>query len=334
MFTFVGVSRAIVLSTAVLLFGCKKEEGAIGPKGDPGAAGPQGAVGPQGPTFAQAYEKGFIKGTIKGKRRDGTAFEEAFEYKIAGESEGFAKKTPMLDELSLSRSQDLVYGQYVNLNLLVENKGQANQAVRLGSLERYSDLFRISFQKQLPNNQLFTFRASALFEPTNIVFPVSREKNAVYKFVDYGREPLRYQDDVSKKIYYAFDLEDGGKVHFGEEIINFNTEYKFAYVVSNAGVKSTTSTTYGNLRYDYDNNLRTSVFFVATTSLHEVVAVPADTYAITNFAHNATTGLVTFDYKLTIEALRSNNSSLHPVEITGSVSATVYNSSVMRRSGE
>ena len=85
------------------------------------------------------------------------------------------------------------------------------------------------------------------------------------------------------------------------------------------------------------------VFITSTgTDLSETFVAPGDTQEITNFAYNASTGVVTFDYKLNINEFRyfdtySNglnpaNTTMHALEIKGSVSATVYNAAVMRRS--
>jgi hypothetical protein len=81
--------------------------------------------------------------------------------------------------------------------------------------------------------------------------------------------------------------------------------------------------------------------------LSETFEVPGDTQEITNFAYNAATGVVTFDYKLNISQYRAfdssynnaidsnaDNTTMHALTITGSVSARVHNGVVMRKSAQ
>lgn len=83
----------------------------------------------------------------------------------------------------------MVYSGWADINLLIENKGQANQTFRLGNNYRYNyynNGFEIDFQKLLPNKVLFKLSAEALFEPDEVLLPMSRVNNATYKLVNYG----------------------------------------------------------------------------------------------------------------------------------------------------
>jgi hypothetical protein len=97
----------------------------------------------------------------------------------------------------------------------------------------------------------------------------------------------------------------------------------------------------------YNSNHR-KIFTTSTgTELSETFEVPGDIQEVTNFAYNAATGLVTFDYKINVNEFRgfdtyydynvdgdASNSTMHALEIKGSVSATVYNGAVMRKSAQ
>jgi len=324
-------SQILLLSASVFLFNCKGKDGDPGPKGDPGAQGNPGL------NAQQLQENGFINGTIKGTRRDGTAFTETFEHKYVGTNPASFNK--MADDtyyLSLYRSN----GNSTNLldesslNIVVENKGKNNQKVYIGKTPNdpytyYNNYLRIN--RVLPNNQLFLLSTTALFEAKKVLLPVSKANNATYKFENYGQN----SDYISEnnQTYLTYMIEDGSRIYFS---YSFNSEYQFAFLVDKTGARSTTSEVYGNLKLVYKNvdNYGTYAIYNGNTDISEIILVPADTQEITNFQYNAATGLVTFDYKMAIQQFRLNNTTRNSLEITGSVSAKVYDSTVMRVGNE
>jgi hypothetical protein len=327
------------------LFSCKGEDGDIGPKGDAGAAGPagaQGPAGPAGPSAAQLLENGFIKGTLKGKRRDGTAFEETFEYKLAEESDGFVKTGTTIDELFLWRYQDLMGNGWIGMNLLIENKGLANQSIKFVNTSSYSgegyynyrEPFELGFQKLLPDKKLFKLSAEAVLIPVEVTLPISRANNITYKLVNYGIDHLKVDNNSSGDAHLIFSDETGNLIYFKD--YNLTDEYEFAYLINSNGQKINTSTVFGDLVVvdNFSGSQRYTFYTKQGVDLSETIDVPADTYEITNFSHDTSAGVVTFDYKINIQQFRVENTTRNPLEITGSVRADVYNEMVMRKSAE
>lgn len=325
-------STLVVLAAAMSLSSCKDKE-EVAPKIEPVSE----------VSFEKSFENGFIKGTIKGTRQDGTAFSEPFEYKIASDKAYFEKVSPTDHVLSLWRSIGIAkYDNYINLDLTVMNKDQAGATAKITSAE-------LEFTKVLADKNLFYLNAGPNFLPTNVIFPISRANNATYKLVNHGVDvKYKYESSTSESYYFTKDT-DGNTIHFaGSSVYDAITReyyYPFKHIMSSTGVKSTTSSVWSNVRMVRTEG--SSMGFATSTGvdLYEIVAVPADTQEITNFAFNATTGVVTFDYKLNINALRgydkyyySNmepaNTTMNALEITGSVSATVHNGVVMRRSAQ
>ncbi len=326
-------SKMLVLLAAVALFNCKGKDGEPGPAGttgEQGAAGAAGAQGPAGQSFQQARENGFIKGTIKGTRRDGTAFAEPFEYKIAYAGEGFEKANSLTHVLDLYRTEkpfvnEDIMGAY--LKVIVNNKGAANQEVKFNS-------FYLTFTKQLAANtrSLFYFNASAEFAPSQVVLPVSRANNAAYKLVGCARPNSNTYSDrtISGKRYTVFETTEGSEVFFGPLATGGK---QFEYLLKADGTKVTSDAAWNGVTYKYDSTAGDYIFISAGgTKLHEVVEVPADLQTISNYAYNAATGDLTFDYTLNIEAFRAANTTFNAVEVTGSVKATgLYDGMVSRR---
>ncbi len=181
--------KACLLSliTGMLVLGsCKGpagDPGPIGPAGPTGAAGTAGATGSTGATGANgekgepgtsgaaAFEDGFTKGTIKGTRRDGTPFEEQFEYKIAYEHSGIMdnslKIIRVLDGISYAIMQTTVNQCYFILKF--QDGSRTNPVI---------DHFELSFNKMLSNRGLFSLSAyggntnelkNFAYSPTGIV---------------------------------------------------------------------------------------------------------------------------------------------------------------------
>ncbi len=323
--------------TILFLYSCKGEEGEVGPKGDTGTTGltgiqgatgvqgpigtqgPQGPQGPAGESFEKAFENGYIKGTIRGTRRDGSGFEEAFEFKLAMNTEGFIKKGN-LHELLLSRYEKRTDENAVKFTLLVENKDQATQSFKMTD-------FQLNFAKIFADRSRFVFSAETGFQPQWIALPMSVNNNTTYQLTDYGLNPEYYVESV-EKAYYVFNTKNGNSVYF-DAVGNREVEPgMFAYVVNKEGVKSLISQTYENLIYS--NQVFTTTDNV---NLADEFEAPADEYQVSSYAYDKATGQVTFDFKVKVGAF-SKNMSYNPAEISGSVSANVFDGQVMRESVE
>ena len=268
----------------------------------------------------------------KGTRRDGTAFEEPFEYKMAYSGEGFVKASSLTHVLELYRTEkpfvsDDMWGAY--LKVIVNNKGAANQEVKFSS-------FYLTFMKQLTagTRSLFYFNGSAEFEPSRVVLPVSRANNATYKLMGCARPEANTSrsEIIGGKNYIIFETTDGSQVFFAS--LSTSASRQFEYLIKADGTKVTSDATWNGVTYRYDSMSRGNIFVSASgTSLHEVIEIPADVQTISNFNYNAATGDVTFDYSMKMEALRQENTTFNPVEITGSVKANgLYDGLTGRRS--
>ncbi|CAA9234419.1 MAG: hypothetical protein AVDCRST_MAG56-1090 [uncultured Cytophagales bacterium] len=338
-----SIPKVFFLSLLVLATHCKGPDGdpgptgkdgadgAAGPQGPQGAAGPQGGQGPQGTPGLNADQlasNGFIKGTIRGTRTDGTPFSETFNFTLTSGHQGFEKVNDNLHQLDIAWYESFNATGSSHITLLVENKGQSTQKVNIGVPTRDVDYngFFVYWQTMVANNKLFQLRTNALFEQTSTLLPVSAIRNAAYKFVNNGTEFKQVNNAILGMGYYSA-LTDGSKVYF--EYTGSST-YAFAYVEDAKGVLSDTSTLYGDLIYKYDSAKGAYKLYLGTTDLSETVITPADTQEITNYAYDPVTGALSFDYKVNIQALRTQNTTKHAIEVTGSVSAKVYDARVMR----
>jgi hypothetical protein len=319
-------SGFFALALAMALTSCKDEKG---------------EVSPAETNFEKAYENGFTKGTIKGTRKDGTAFEEAFEYKITFDHAGFESISATEHVLTIRRSKGI--NDNVNkvfMNVKVTNKDQP------GATAKFNGAF-FEFSKQLANRDLFLLKAGPSFVTKEITMPMSKTNNTTYKLVNQGIGIQFQYDQAAQMGYYMAKDTDGNSIFF-ENRYNYDpglnmSYFPFSHIITGSGVKSTSSSLWSNIRL-YRNN-GNDIFRTSTgTNLSETIGVPADTQEITNFAYNAATGLVSFDYKLTIneyrdldkvyEIYQKGNTTMHPLEIKGSFSGTVYNGIVMRKGFE
>jgi hypothetical protein len=341
-----SIGNLCFLGLLALVINCKGPQGDPGPAGSSGKdgvngtngqAGPQGEQGLQGPqglagvSADELVKNGFIKGTIKGTRTDGTPFTENFDYTIQFESQGFEKVNDQLHQLELSRSEAFGSGNNSHITLLVTNKGLPSQQVNIGVSTAGIDYngFFLFFEKMLSGNTMFYLRTNALFAQSSIFRRVSSTNNATYKFADYGNNFI--SASLADADYYV-TTEDGSKVYF-DYIVGSNT-YKFVYIIDNKGVKSVTSAIYGDLVYKYDSQQSKYKLYKASTDLSEMVSVPADTQEVTNFNYDPASGQISFEYKINIQALRSQNTTKHAIEIIGTVNAKIYDSKIMRMSQE
>lgn len=322
-------STLMVLAAAMSLSSCKDKE--VAPKTDTDVVS----------GYEKAFENGFVKGTIKGVRKDGTPFEEPFEYKLTSDQAAFEKTSATEHTLRLARFKTVVGGNnYVRLNLTVTNRDQAGATAKING-------GYLSFSKVLTDRNVFSLSAGTNFDAEAFTLPMSRANNATYKLVDNGRYYNYSYDEAAGQNYYTYKDTDGNTIHFStwstRDIVTGDSYYAFSHIVNSTGVRSTTSSVWSNVRVMFNENGRRVFMTSAGANLSETLQVPGDTREITNFAYNAATGVITFDYKLNISEFRAYdqnynngvsaaNTTMHALEIKGSVSATVYNSTVMRKS--
>jgi hypothetical protein len=339
-----GVLKYAAVLIILFLCGCKGEEGEVGPKGDTGTEGvqgtqgavgsqgpqgPQGVQGPAGESFEKAFENGYVKGTLKGKRRDGTNFEEAFEFKMALHTEGFMR-SGNAHELKLARYQKRTDENAVQLTLIVENKDKNNQVLKLKN-------FGLNFTKVLADRSQFIFATETQFQPHWVFLPMSVNNNKTYQLSDYGLNPEVYVQS-QEKFYNIFTTKDGSRLFF-EATNNENdpdmVDYVFAYMINKEGVQSSTSNMYNKLKYTYKEGLPQQIFITNDNTMlaDPFYEAPADEYQISNYAYNNATGIVSFEFKIKVGAF-SANKSYNPAEINGSVSANVFDGQVMREGAE
>lgn len=325
----------VLLAGSVMAVSCQGEDGAVGPQG---TQGDQGQQGPQGsPGMSSTQKDGFIKGTISGKRKDGTAFQESFENNYRYYAEGFRKESG-LDKLSLFRSGEAASSNAIHFDLLVHNKGTSTQQVQIRD-------YYMDFLKKLSNNEAFAVNVEALFKDLTVVYPIA-PTNTTYDFdfvfQSYGGE-VSYEyiyDQTTGKRYYGFKTVGGNLVVFNNPAYNSSTGQEvgsFAYVQKADGTKLTSTDPitlkYNSLKLSFNNNSRFIMLDFQDNSLAESKVIPADTYTITNYKYDSATGALTFDYTLNIAGTARRNTSNHPITITGSVSSTVYDVIVNKANG-
>jgi hypothetical protein len=336
-------SKFFALAVAMALVSCKGEEGEIGPKGEIGTSGPQG---PAGASYDKVYENSFMKGTITGKRKDGTTFSEPFEYKLAPGNASFETISATEHSILLRRLKSMgsSYDDYMDMRVTVTNKDQASASAKFTSA--YS-----KFTKELANRNLFAVEAAPSFNAREITLPMSRANNVNYKLVDNGINLQYSNDQLSGQAYYNVKDTDGHTIFFSNmwtyDAVVQSYYVEFRHIVSNEGVKSTASEKWGNIRIyeEIGNYTNTRSFRTSTgTNLSEKINVPSDTQEITNLSYNPSSGQLSFNFKLVISEYRGfdryydgvskKNTTMNPLEIKGSFSGTVYNGTVMRKSFE
>jgi hypothetical protein len=344
--TFCTAGKLVMLVAVLLLGNCKGKDGEIGPAGPAGAdghtgaAGPQGVQGDQGPegkSASQGFENGFIKGTIKGIRRDGQLFMENFEFKLADRRENFTEPGQLLSS-GITRHNLNIYRfnsleeltreeNDAAIQLLIENKGQTSQHISIAD-------FKVDFVKLLTDQDLFVFQTYANFNPDEeTVLPISRSNNIAYGLADYGRSSRYIYDNAAAHSYIEFIGTNGNKIYFEPQEEN-DEFYKFAFTINAAGEKTTHADLYQNLLVKANYLDEFTFYDNSYQDLSETIVVPADAQEISNFEYDAATGMVTFDYKVVVHEFRNENTSRHQVEISGSVRANVYNNILMREAAE
>jgi hypothetical protein len=142
-FTIKTIATAVVAS-ALLITSCKKAE-----KGDTGPAGANGTNG-----VVPTYTDGFIKGNVSGTRENGTAFNEAFEFKnyYSGPSGSLDSNNAASFDFMISRSNDVFGENSASITVNTTSKTASTGSITLNDF---------SFKKSLGTNKWFVFTTSA-----------------------------------------------------------------------------------------------------------------------------------------------------------------------------
>lgn len=350
----------------IFLIHCKGEDGApgpAGPQGEQGPAGPQGPVGPMGPqgpagqqgaqgaqgnpgldglNFDNAFENGFIDGSMEGSYNNGTPLNENFEYKIAIEEEAFLD----LDgnhSLDLTRAGGPRQNSFINLKLLVQDKDDPQADPDIIAQLTYA---AIAFHK-VEGNILYRLEAEGIFETVQVYYPIRRSLNdEIYSFafsfgaqnkagnpaqnfhgatdfeMNEGREILIYNIRDGRKVgyvdpYYVEDQSIGGEFVFIEDL---------------EGTRIDSDPVYEGLflAYDVENN---RYYFRSDEIAYmgDFSDVDPDPQSITNFQYDSSSGLLTFDYEFAVGNEGRLNTTNNVLQVSGKAEVNVFDQIVMRK---
>lgn len=311
---------------AGLMMACEGPEGEIGPQGEQGPAGEQGPQGDQGAQGEQGngYNlNGYIQGTATGTLSNEEAYSINFQFENINDIQGF-EDAGAYEELALRRF-DTERGGYFTMNLAVYDRGTESE--RFEPLDLW---FEIAGEQE--NNTAVAVTADANFKDQTFKFPIDPE-NTTYDLVFFTGSYSYYNDDVISYYFNSYQHEGTNYSSVKNEagdLILFNRAWnggEFALVIRVDGSIETTGTKYDNLVLKEDENWNHYLTESGTTDLSALVEVPADEIIVNNFAYNAETGDLSFEYVAKVGGFGRRNSSKHPIEITGSVKAEgVYDS--------
>jgi hypothetical protein len=323
-----GKLSLVLMAFILLLFGCQK--------GDVGPAGPAGATGATGAAGADANQKninGAFAGTITGKKKDGSALKETFNYTYAYQAEGYTQSST----LDLYRYDEKNNIGYMTMSLIVKNKGLSNQSVILNKDNDYNT-FR--FAKETSTTSLYEINGELILSDFNVVIPIDTLKKSTYP-LDFTFSYPMYSDGTSyakvnftslyenNQNYFGFPTVDGATVYFGNPN---NTTGSFYKIVDAAGNVSSTSSIYGGLSLDYNIN-NDFIFYGGGKDISLTVPMKADTYSITNYKYDTSTATLSFNYTMRMGGYPFPNSTRHPLTITGTFTGKVYDSITYGRIG-
>jgi hypothetical protein len=322
-----------------VLAACTGEDGEPGPQGDPGEKGEKGDQGAQGETgIGAAYKLGFLEGTVVGSRKDGTAFNEAFKYEYTFENVQMFRQEGDRKFFTASRSQDPT-SYSPNLYMDME---QVSEGVFKPTSQSYEMDFQ--FSKDIGNGSLFLINASPYFASTPAyVTELSAEQNATYAFSTTQNGIYYYQTTYNSVAAYSFSSYDNGsdlQIYYSQSTGALMGIYD--YDTGNTLTSGTVFNLYNKLKFKMNATVGKRVFYDATTdaSLHvSFPEVPADTFTVTNYAKDATTGVITFDFEIKISGQGSTysrqNSTGHDLTIKGKFNSggKVYQNIVNRVRG-
>jgi hypothetical protein len=265
-----------------------------------------------------AIKKGYFEGTVSGTRQDGTAFSEPFRYEYVTNPVESGLETFHFNR-SLTPSWD---DAFMSIGFM----GTSSNIQPLDA--------EFTFRKALSRNQLFSVIAKANFKLTGpLIRELSLAENQnTYHFSSSAGGNLYYQ------IYTYHDIASNKDIQtymFQASIPSYYYVYYDAVTGELVAVydKVTESViTAGNIFDLYDqlvfkknttSGLR--VFHSAATgaTLHEFAPeIPVDQFTMTNYTRNPSTGVVSFDFTVTINGVLDyfgmrENSTGHNLTITG-----------------
>lgn len=312
-------SIASLIVTSLLLVACD---------GDPGPQGPQGDVGIEG-SGSGYVKRGYFEGTISGVRKDGTPFSEPFNYRYTNDApELFTHVSgTSLAQFTVLRQQSTNNSLgYITLDFVVLNEGTSDEKLVLKSSSQYTPPpVSFLFKEELSPGNLFDLQTYSYVAHVPFVRPISRDQNVLYGFQEdpFGDvSQTNYYDSESAQNVYYFVTSAGVKVYFEDLYTRYSDEHNYYYgaflkMVSPEGDVSTTSPLYSQLHLGYNESYRV-VFRSAQTGeyLSEVIS-DIDEYQVTNYVHDASTGVISFDFTITIGVYGSYNPTRNPITITG-----------------
>jgi len=318
---------APLLALSIALASCTGDDGEPGLQGETGAAGATGATGAAGAGFEKV---GYFQGTVSGNRTDGTAFSEAFKYEYGSSIQGFTDING-IKSISLYRGDN--HSSYLQASGL-ELSGNA-----LVSSPTNSSIY-FEFLKELNSTDLFQLEARPYFSATeSYIKELSDEQNKTYLFsttTNNGTSTLYYYqagyyDNNSNYIpvylFYSYQGNDSYEIDYNQTtgaLSRIRNQSTNTIITSGALFDL-----YNKLVFKNNPTVSKFTFFDKATgnSLHTALpAVPADQFTTTNYAFDATTGVLSFDFTLKISQYRSKadtynvgrNTTGHDLTITGS----------------
>ena len=315
------------LLAASLFTACSGEDGDPGVAGEAGAKGDQGTAGTPGAAGEDAAAKnGYFSGTIKGTRRDGTAFEETFTYEYAFGDQVADSYEVMLQrfETAAGAIADAVASGELNVPL---DKGYVKFGLvddpEVGLTPANFDMY---FTKGISATQLFKLEAKPYLRDAfyDRVIEISPEYNGIYGFDHNALGQVgyfEYYDESTEKVTaYGFQTQSSNVYR----TYAYDAETGALQFVDIDGKQETSGALfdkYNAIKFVYNEEFERPVFVKTADNapLYEYVdEVPADAFTMTNFSQLG--GVITFDFTLQISKYRGfmgSRSPLGPVFIDG-----------------
>lgn len=332
-----------MLMASALFFSCADE--AVGPQGEPGlegAQGPQGAEGPAGEPGSDAMVKnGYFEGQVKGTRKDGVAFSEAFKYEYAWDTATAFTEKGGQKFLEVSRN---IPGSdnYLHFESKLDSE---NNLVITGDTYDFS----FSFEKVLDANSLFSIRAVPYFQDTEaFVIEISDEENEKYKFqketksLSYWRSTYYGPGASGEDAFSFYSWESGRSYRIEYSAVSGMLLGIYDYETDQYIEQGELFDLYNQIKFSNSPELGINVFYDVATGdplYQEIPAVPADQVTITNYVHDAASGIITFDFEVNMSGIivgnyNRRNTTGNDLTITGSFNSggKVYKNTVYRTS--
>jgi hypothetical protein len=336
-----------VLLAAMTLAACSGDDGDPGPKGDTGDQGTKGDTGEEGEDAASKV--GYFEGTVEGIRKDGTPFEETFQYEYVFGNEIFSGNEILLQRFETASG---AIANAISEGTMQEKGYLKFAASKDGQVIVPNDL-DFFFTKGINATQLFQMNAKPYLSDASYkrLIELSPEQNAIYNF---------QRGKSGQLSYYTVDVNGDGTDDANEFLIEAATISTYTYDMETGNLLAVTVDgevmldgavfeKYNDIKFVYKSDLKKYVFVKASddAALYENVGnVPADAFTITNYAN--TNGVISFDFALTISKYRGYvgtyaggfagyevngmNTTGHDIKITGKFNSgeTVYSEVVGR----